>query len=159
MFAISTRTEDRRFLRHGIAALAFAAIFLLAGCAEDDEATFPAQGPLEIIGNYSDNFGGTQQVTQTEWNDGFGIFHIISYFNASDFLVAQNDANNSFKPNKYSRFTWTTFLTSLYFCQSPFDAETFAAAFTATARDATDPENAGCGLPDNNFPWTRLTPQ
>lgn len=160
MFAISTRTEDRRFLRHGIAALAFAAIFMLAGCAEDDEATFPAQGPLEIIGNYSDNFGGTHQVTQTRWVSGTLGFQIRTYSNGGNFLVAQNDASNSCppfdcSPNKFSRFSWTTFQTSLYFCQNPFDAETFEAAFTAAAPDATDPSTGGCG----GFFWSQLTPQ
>ena len=163
MFANSPRTEDRRFLRYGIPVLALAAIFLLAGCADDDETSFPAPplvGLLEIIGNYTDDFGGTHQVNQTRWISGTLSFQILGYFNGFDFLLAQNDASNvcppfDCSPNKFSRFSWTTFQTSLYFCQNPFDAETFEAAFNSAAPDNTDPSTGGCG----GFSWTQLTQQ
>ena len=145
-------------------AAALAGALLLTGCFDDIEQgpvqaapvqqTSAPQGALEIIGNYSDNFGGTHQVAQTGWVSGSFGFQIITYSNASDFLIAQNDSTNAFDPDKFSRFSWTTFQSSLYYCQRPFNAETFEAANTAPAPDTTDPSTGGCG----GFSWTQLTP-
>ena len=147
-----TLYDRREFLELTVAGTAAS----LAGCADDDETSFPPpppQGPLEIIGNYTDNFGGTQQVTQTRWVSGTLGFQIRAYSNAGNFLAAQNDLTNAFSPGKFSRFSWTTFQASLYFCQNPFSAETFEAAFSG-APDSTDPNTGGCG----GFSWTQLTP-
>ena len=134
-------------------ALAVFAAVVLAGCASDD-----GQGQLEIAGNYMDNFGSSHTITQTEWDDGFGIFHILTYSNAADFLVARNDSGNAFNPDLFSRFNWVFFQNDLYYRQSPNDAPTEAEAGATDTADRTDPPNGGCGLPDFDFPWSLLTP-
>lgn len=131
---------------------------LLAACGDDESTAVPTQGPLEIAGTYTDDFGTTHVITQDTWAQtatGFAAtFHINEYSNAADDLLAQNDAANGFNPSLYSRFTWSTAAGSLYYCQDPFDAPTLADARAAPAPDATDPATGGCG----GFAWSRLNP-
>lgn len=134
-------------------ALAVLAAVGLAGCAGDD-----GQGQLEIVGNYTEIVVGinpiSHTITQSEWVNGFGIFHILTYSNAADFLVARNDTGNAFFPDLFSRFNWVFFQSDLYYCQSPFDAPTEADAEAVDTADRTDPPNGGC----NGFSWSRLDP-
>jgi hypothetical protein len=125
---------------------------LLAGCGSSDD-----EAQLEIIGTYTDEFGQLQVITATTWDSsgsGFTlIFHILDYDNLFNYLVAQNDASNSFNAGKYSRFAWTNANGNLYYCQDVYDAAT-----SETARSAPFPNSSdlasGCG----GFSWTNLTP-
>ena len=65
--------------------------------------------PLEIIGSYHDNWGGSHTIDEASWSDVYGgIFHISQFDNDSDWLIAQNDAENSYIPDLWSKFEWTT---------------------------------------------------
>lgn len=113
---------------------------------------------LAIIGSYTDDFGGSHDITADTWTLGYegsapSLFHITRFDNAAGWLVAQNDAANEFSPGLFSRFEWVEAEGSLYFCQSPYDAETESAAIEAPASDRTDPANSGCG---GTFPWSQL---
>jgi hypothetical protein len=131
-------------------ALLLAAVF--ASCAPDPHNEKSA--PLEIIGTYIDEYSTTQIVTATEWSDSYGdVFHIRSYSNEQDFLLAQNDPANPYNGGLYSRFDWTTFNSDLYYCQSVYDAPDIATAEAGSA-DRTNPPASGCG----GFNWTNLTP-
>ncbi len=114
---------------------------------------------LEIAGTYLDEWGTDHTITDDTWTMDFGggmssVFHVLSYDNDADFLVAQNDAQNDYNPGLYSRFDWTMAMGSLWYCQTVFDAMTAADAENAPAADPTDPSTGGCG----GFPWTNLTP-
>lgn len=123
------------------------------------QASAPA--PLAVIGTFTDEFGANHVITATQWttSDSFGTatYAILSYDNANAFLIAQNGASNSFFPNLYSRFDWTTVAGDLYVCQSVYNGADVAAAQAGVA-DRTAPAAGGCGLPANSFPWTNLTP-
>ena len=67
-----------------------------------------------------------------------------------DYLIAENDAGNSYNPGLFSKFEWTMDNGDLYYCQSAYNAATAADAMNAAA-DATDIA-AGCG----GFGWTGL---
>jgi hypothetical protein len=109
--------------------------------------------PLEIIGSYVDDFGGSHVITAETWTAVTLIFHVDSYDNASDFLIAQNDAENEFNPDLYSRFDWHDEAGQLHYCQSVFDAASAEAAAMAMS-DRTDLAT-GCG----GFPWSKLMAQ
>ena len=114
---------------------------------------------IEIAGMYTDEFGTQHEISDTLWLQDFGggamaSFHIMEFDNAGDWAVAQNDAGNAFNPDAFSRFDWTEYQGSLWYCQTVFDAQTLQDAKDAAPADATDPSTGGCGT----FPWTNLTP-
>jgi hypothetical protein len=123
---------------------------LLAGCGEDG---------LEIAGTYVDQFAYPHVISDTTWDSstpGFPLlFHIVAYDNDANVLVAENDAGNGFAAGMFSRFTWTTYGGSLYFCQDPYDALSLDDARNAAPPDGTDPSAGGCA----GFPWSQLIPQ
>ena len=124
----------------------------LAGCGDG------SGGGLEIAGTYSDDWQTTHTITDSSWTmsaQGMSdsVFHIVAYDNDADFLVAQNDGNNEYNPDKWSRFDWTEREGNLYYCQIAFDAETQQEAEANTSAARNDLE-AGCG----GFPWSKLTP-
>lgn len=111
----------------------------------------------EIAGRYTDAFGGSHTVTATRWEqtgEGFSSgFRFTLVDNDEDWAVAQNDATNEYSPSLYSRFEWVEAGGVLYFCQSPFDAATEAAAIDSARPGRGDPANSGCGM----FGWSALT--
>ena len=148
MTLCQTRCREWLSLR---SVLLMAAFLCISACAGDNT---DSQSHLNIIGTYVDEFGTTQTITQTTWSDSFGdVFHILSYSNFQEYLIAQNDAANAFNPSLYSRFDWTRFNGDLYYCQSAFDAPDFNTALAASA-DPSNPSASGCG----GFLWTNLTP-
>lgn len=141
-----------------LAMLAAALLLSLTGCGGNN------QGPLAIIGSYKDNYGYPHVVTQTTWDDSYtgysALFHILDYSNGLTFLLAQNDAGNTYDPNLYSRFTWTIKGSQLYYCQDPYNAASEDAARNASSENDNDPASKGCGASaGNDFAWTELTPQ
>ena len=139
-----------------IGLMVFAA--LAGGCAEGDDTEKP-----EISGTYTETTGfgdithviGPTLWTQTFQDGGQFIFHIKEFDNSADFLLAQNDAANTFSPNLFSRFDWTFTQNSLFYCQSVFDAPDLDTARAGSA----DRNNlvSGCGV--DNFPWSELVLQ
>jgi hypothetical protein len=140
---------------HRLALVALTAV-LLAACAAGD-----GQGPLEIIGTYTDNYGGDNVITAMDWTQTYTgsapyVFHILSYSNADNYLIAQNDAGNAFDGGYYSRFLWMHYNASLYYCQDLYNAATAMAARNAPLPVVTDPTaSTACG---GFAPWTELLP-
>ena len=118
----------------------------------DDTEDTSIENPLEIIGSYSDIWGGSHTIDEASWTDGYGgIFHISQFDNDSDWLIAQNDAANSWNPELWSKFEWTTDANGgLFYCQSAYDAATEEDAMAAAA-DASDLAT-GCG----GFGWSEF---
>ena len=109
--------------------------------------------PLSIIGSYTDNYGGTHEISQSTWTSGSSVYHIQMVDNNGTFLVAQNDAANTYNPELFSRFDWTTDQGTLYYCQTAYDAVDLASALQNTSAVRADLA-AGC----NGFGWSSLTP-
>ncbi len=131
---------------------------LLSAVACDNEGENSELAVLEIIGSYTDGFGGTHDITEATWTQGgFGdpsVFHIETFENGSDYLIAENDAANAFSAGLWSRFDWTIVDGATWFCQTTFDAADAEAAMAVPAADSTDLEGEGCG----GFAWSELTP-
>jgi len=130
---------------------------LLVAC---DEGTDPAveaeeQGDLLILGEYADNWGSYHSVTAATWTTGYApnaaVFHIETYSNDAEYLIAENDADNAFAAGLWSRFDWTEDGGDLYYCQTAFDAASAADAETTEPADDGDLVE-GCG----GFGWTQL---
>jgi len=106
-----------------------------------------------------DNYGGMQIIDQKTWNSGSLIFHICFINNENSYLIAQNDRDNKYYPNKYSRFEWVEDSSfRLWYAQQVYDADTIedAKSFMSYPRaDSSDPSKGGVGK--NNYPWTKMT--
>lgn len=130
-----------------------------AGTTDTGAPTDTGVEPLQIIGSWTDPFGGTHTIDASSWTQDYGygdplVFHITDYDNAGTWLVAQNDVANSYNPELWSRFDWAWDGAALYYCQTAFAAASEAEALATPAPDATDPGASGCG----GFPWTALSP-
>ena len=123
-------------------------------CLADETEGFKCyQEHLEIAGEYTDNFDGTQIIGPAVWDQGatMGKFNISTWDNDNNVLIAQNDSGNGYNPEKWSRFDWTSDGTDVYFCQTVYDAATAQDAIDATPADSGD-LLTGC----NTFSWTKL---
>ena len=119
---------------------------------DDDSASNPVI-PLPVYGVWDDT-SGFHAVTDHSWlmfaSWGTGRFN-ITQSDAGGWLIAQNDAGNSFGANLWSKFEWFEASGQLYYCQSTFDAADESAAVSATAADQSN-INQGCG----GFGWSTL---
>lgn len=126
---------------------------------EPTEPTEPTEEPvktLEIIGRYMDDFDTSHVITETEWTSrsshGTTVSHISQYDNEQDFIIAKNDSEKSWNPDKWSRFDYIVKNGDIYYCQTAYDKETEEEALATQAADKTDPESSGCG----GYAWTKL---
>ncbi|MBO4712171.1 hypothetical protein J5681_09715 [bacterium] len=122
----------------------------------DTDADTGTEEPLEIIGSYLDDWGTFHVISEADWSMessyGKSVYHISQYDNEQDFVIAQNDKDNEYNPELWSRFDYTEKDGDLYYCQTAFDAESEEAALATAAADKTDPATSGCG----DYPWTKL---
>ncbi|HCH63142.1 MAG TPA: hypothetical protein DFR83_10080, partial [Deltaproteobacteria bacterium] len=124
-----------------------------AGCG-----TFPwsSLSPgVAIAGSWIDNYDSDHVVTSLSWSSygGSAVVHFTQFDNDAGYIIGQNDAVNSYAPEKWSRFDWTTDSDgTLWYCLTAYDAETEADALAASA-DPSDPATSGCAT----FPWTSLS--
>jgi len=109
---------------------------------------------LEIVGNWTDNYGGSHVITNASWDYNTTGYTqqsvIVEYHNASNTLYSQDQSNNL-----YSRVVWTQIANNqFYSCTIVYYKATLEEAKNdpATA-DATDPATGGCG----GFSWSLMT--
>lgn len=127
-----------------------ATILLLAGCkdTDDDSSVIPN-------GTYTDNYGGSNTFTDSQWSDAYGAtFSVVKTNRSDNYVIYQNSASNSYNPSKFSRVDFVEDSNSvLYYCQIAYDKDTAAEAEAVTTADRSDPANSGC----SGFSWTKLT--
>lgn len=148
---------------------------LLAACSEDDDTNntsgadmatpdqsvtpdaspdLPAADAIEVVGEWSDSFGGMPTISATKW----AADTIVEFDNTQNIAIVQAAADDMFNPNKFSRYVWTDLKDgSFYYCTEVFGKDTAALAKADPATsDATDPDNSGCG---GAFSWTKMSPR
>jgi len=124
------------------------------GGAGGDGSVAPA--PLELIGSYDDNIGGTVIGSFVITQDAWGASAVAAYDNARNVVYTQFPPNDPYSPNKFAKTVYTEPANdAFYYCMVVYDADTLAAAQASTATaDPSDPENGGCG---GTFPWSKAT--
>jgi hypothetical protein len=113
-----------------------------------------ASGPaLELIGQYADNFLGTQRISATMWNDS----RVVSYDNDQNVVYTQAPCDDLFNPRKFGKIVYTEPSNgSFYFCMLEYALDSLTAARASTkVADASNPDSGGCG----GFSWTKATAQ
>ena len=107
---------------------------------------------LSIRGEFVDNYGSDHTISQSTWVSGSSMFAITYLSNEDQMLVAQNDSDNAWSADLWSRFDWTENEDGLWYCQTAYGAESEEAAMNTEAPDAADPANGGCG----SFSWSKV---
>jgi hypothetical protein len=105
---------------------------------------------IDIMGSYTDNWGGEHVVSAFLWKSGASLYAISSFSNEDGWIVAQNGSENSSNPDLWSKLEWYFEADSLYYCQSAYNA-TDPETAQSTMADKTDLE-VGCG----GFSWSTL---
>jgi len=114
---------------------------------------------LSISGSYSDEYNTSHVISAELWTITYegmepGLFHITKIDEELSYLIAQNDAQNDYAPEAWSRFDWLVNGEELWYCQSAYEAASAEEA-EASVADPSDPSMSGCG----GFPWTLLSAQ
>ncbi|MEM9538161.1 MAG: hypothetical protein AAGA60_01475 [Cyanobacteria bacterium P01_E01_bin.42] len=120
----------------------------------------------KIVGDYIDNYGGLQQISNTEWSMGSPddpslIFTYTSVDNKNKVIIAKNTKNSPKFSGKFSQFDWTYDKRGLlWYCQQVYDADTAKQAADRPYADTSDPCSGGCGIRTDEhpqgFPWSQL---
>lgn len=107
--------------------------------------------PIELAGTWTSSFGGTETITEKDWN-GTTIVEVDNDGNAA---YLQNPSTAQFFPGKFSKNVWTELSgNSFYYCTVAFGQDTLDRVKTSTqTADASSPDTKGCG----GFGWTKLT--
>jgi len=108
---------------------------------------------LEIVGEYDDNFGGEQIITDSDWNGSA----IVGYDNELNVVYTQFPDDDMYNPSKFAKTVYTEPKDgSFYFCMVEFSLDTLDdAKASETTADDSDPETSGCA----GFSWTKATPK
>ena len=137
---------------------------LESGCGSAGFA-WSALTPISLLGSYTDDFGGSHEITPGAWATNYAAFHLIAFSNDEQWAVAQNDCSNTYFPGLFSRYDWVMLDEQtgeggaggagaeerLYYCQTGYDLASADAAEAFDEADSTDVDT-GC----NGFPWTEL---
>lgn len=118
----------------------------------------PGQGPLAIVGEWTDEWGGSHSISNEGWTQQYPdsapiAFEISAWENLNEVVFAQNSDENEWSPGLWSRFDWVWDGGAVWYCQTIFDAETEEDARAAAAADSSAPMTGGCG----GAPWTALS--
>jgi hypothetical protein len=128
---------------------------VMTGCElGDDGSGDSSPGAFELAGTWSNNYGGTETFTETEWDSGFGVMAIASYDNHANWVVMQSPEDDEYTPNLFSKTVWLEEEEGVvYTCTVAYELDTIEEAEAAKdTSDATDPLNEGC----KGFGWTQL---
>ncbi|MCA9562958.1 MAG: hypothetical protein KC561_05690 [Myxococcales bacterium] len=113
--------------------------------------------PTDLEGHWIDQFGTNHHIHGNQWQMMFdgsdpGVFQIAEIDEAG-FFIARNSVDNAFAAGLWSRFDYVEDNGNYWFCQTAYDAATFADAASASAPDASNPETSGCA----GVAWSSLT--
>jgi hypothetical protein len=176
--------------KRSLSLLSLTCLLALSACGDDDGDTSPAHedggshtptaghggsasdagpssapdasGPsgIEIAGEWTDNFGGEETITDTTWDTGFSVATIVSYDNHDNSAItmdppSEDDAGVE-AAGLFGKNVWTEIEgDAFYYCTVSFlQLSAAAAEANAMPADDTNPDVDGCG--DSGFAWTKM---
>ena len=117
------------------------------------------QDGIEIEGTWLSDFGSTEVITSTTWDNGFATATVESYDNDANVAILSGpsynvDPDETDPPTVFAKIVWTDIADDGFaYCTAAFELATREDAETAEAvYDPGDPDT-GC----SGFPWTKLT--
>ena len=154
----------RRSKHHVLRVALLATILVFTGCsgrshragAAEGRVVALGNGPVELLGDFADDYGGRHHITRDVWQHGRDArYLVVTWRPDSQYLIAQNAPDNPSEANRWTRIDWVMLPdTAPYtwaFCLTAYDAPTRAAAEATAAADRANPR-MGC----NGFPFSRM---
>ena len=131
---------------------------LLVACDSGDDSSSSSSTTtteLELIGSWTNNYDGTETITEESWDNGYSVVAISSYDNDQNWAVVQSPEDDEYTPNQYSKIVWTEEDAGVvHYCTVSFGLDTLEQAEASEdTSDNSAPADGGCG----GFPWTSLT--
>ena len=121
-----------------------------------DDDTPQSDGPLEIVGEYTDPDNRFHSISESSWiiyGDGGESHYAIAYWsNETGFLIAENGSQNGSNPGLWSRFDWAVWDGFFWYCLTVEDAASASDAEEQPRPDDTNVPGGGC----HDAPWTQL---
>ncbi len=115
-----------------------------------------AVAPAALLGDFTDDYRGTYQISDSLWRHGTRMaYKIVAWHVDSQYLIARNAATNPSAPGLWTRIDWMLLSDmapyTWAYCLSAYEAPTRAAAEGARTADRRTPRT-GC----NGFPFSRM---
>ena len=141
----------------GLCLLLSLSLSLFACDSGDDSSSSSATAAteLELIGSWTNNYDGTETITEESWDNGYSVVSVSSYDNDANWIVVQSPEDDEYTPNQYSKYVWTEEDAGVvYYCTVSYGLATLEEAEASEDNsDASAPLDGGC----NGFAWTELT--
>ena len=141
----------------GLFLLLSLSLSLFACDSGDDSSSSSATAAteLELIGTWTNNYDGTETITEESWDNGYSVLSVSSYDNDANWIVVQSPEDDEYTPNQYSKYVWTEEDAGVvYYCTVSYGLATLEEAEASEDNsDASAPQDGGC----NGFAWTELT--
>ena len=122
------------------------------GCGDFAWTAMSPREPIELVGVWSDNYGGETDISTLMW----GAAHLREYDNQENWAVTQNPADDEWGPNQFNYVVWTepSADTEWWFCTVAYGMDDLSSALaTEDTSDDANPSEAGCG----DFAWTQMS--
>jgi hypothetical protein len=133
-------------------------MWLLAAssCALHGTPSTAPRAPQLLTGDFRDDYRGSFTISDSIWfQRPANRYRIVRWQADSQFLIAQNAADDPTAPGKWTRIDWISFIDqqpyTWGFCLTAWNAPTRDAAL-ATPAPHRDTPRTGC----NGFPFTRM---
>ncbi len=120
----------------------------------------PTDSSFSLVGNFTDNYGGSQVFTNTLWTSSYGTpcsYAVIFYDNVNGFFIYQQQADagcTSANNYKFGKVFWTVDSASkLYYCELMYGQSSYLTVANSTTKPGySNPATTGC----SGFGWTQL---
>lgn len=120
----------------------------------------PTDSSFSLVGNFTDNYGGSQIYTNTLWTSSYGTpcsYAVVFYDNVNGFFIYQQQADagcTSSNNYKFGKVFWTVDSASkLYYCELMYGQSSYLTVANSTTKPGySNPATAGC----SGFGWTQL---
>ena len=125
---------------------------LVTSCDSDDDNGDNSDLISEISGTWTSNYDEVYIFTDETIESPYSTYTIVAV--GDNYVICQNDADDAYNPNLYSKFVFTNITADTFnYCQSFYDAESqLEIESTEEPSDSSDLEN-GCG----GFSWSNMT--
>lgn len=119
--------------------------------SSNNGTTIPTE-TLEVIGEWSTNFGSDENITAETWGS---YQEVVDFDNVANIAITQNFEDADFDPGLFNRIVWTDIQNDeFHYCTVAFGLASEEEAQNSDAMaDATDLDGEGCG----GFSWTKMT--
>ena len=114
--------------------------------------------PVSLPASFMDDYGSKYVISDTLWQQGSSKYHILKWNKAEQYIIAQNDINNSSEKGLFTRIDYMSFTGmppyTWGYCYTMYDAKTQVQAEQGPNKTDRANPRKGC----NGYPFSRMKP-